>query len=443
MTAALELKRAGHSVVVLEARKRYGGRVVGHELSNGEMSERGGTFVGPTQDRIHAALERYKLKTFPTFNEGDNVYVNSGERSTFSDTGPTGSAPPDPVILAELATVVAKLDQMSTKVPVDAPWTAPNASGLDALTLGQFIRDNSATERFRKLVPAATRPIFGAEPDEISLLFVLFYIASSGNETNPGTFERNFNTRMGAQQDRVVGGSQRLPQAMAKELGKRIVLDSPVRRIVQKKKGVTVYGKRATVKAKYVVVAVPPTLAGRIDYTPTLPAGRDTLTQRLSQGQLTKVAATYKKPFWREKGLNGSALSTDGIANATFDDTPKTGEPGVIFAFVGGEASRAFAQLSEKQRRNKVLGEFATYFGKEALDAEDFFYTQWPEEKWSRGCPVGIYPTGLMSSHGQRIKAPIGRIHWAGTETSDYWNGYMDGAVRSGERAALEIGDRL
>ena len=445
MTAALDLKRAGHSVVVLEARKRVGGRVVGHELDNGEYSERGGTFVGPTQDRVLAALDHFKLKTFPTFNEGDNVYINDGDRSTFSDTGPTGSAPPDPVILAELATVVANLDSMSTKVPVDAPWTAPNASGLDSKTLGQYIRENSATERFRNLIPAATRPIFGAEPDEISLLFVLFYIASSGNEQNPGTFERNFNTRMGAQQDRVVGGSQRLPLAMAEELGgsKRIITGSPVRRIVQKKHGVTVYGKRAVVKAKYVVVAIPPTLAGRIDYTPILPAGRDALTQRLSQGQLTKVAATYKKPFWRDKGLNGSALSTDGLANATFDDTPKTGEPGVIFAFVGGEASRTFARLTEKQRRKQILSEFATYFGKEALDAEDFFYTQWPEEKWSRGCPVGIYPTGLMSTYGERIREPIGRIHWAGTETSDYWNGYMDGAVRSGERAALEIHDRL
>jgi monoamine oxidase len=444
LTTALNLKRAGHSVVVLEARRRVGGRIWGHELPNGRISERGGTFVGPTQDRVLAALDRHGLNTFPTFNEGENVYVNSGERSTFSDTGPTGSAPPDPLVLPELAVTVAQLDEMSKKVPVDAPWTAPGAGDLDRQTLSDYIEAHAVSERFKRLLPAATRPIFGAEPDELSLLFVLFYIAASGNEQNPGTFERNFNTRNGAQESRIVGGSQRLGFRMAKALGKsRIVLGSPVRRIIQKRDGVKVVGRRAVVDAKYVVVAIPPTLAGRIDYFPKLPAARDALTQRLSQGQLTKVAAAYKKPFWREKGLNGSALSTDGLTNATFDDTPKGGDPGVIFAFVGGDASREFAALSEAQRRKRVLSEFAFYFGDEALEAEEFFYTQWPEQRWSRGGPVGIYPPGLMSSYGHRIRAPIGRIHWAGTETSTYWNGYMDGAIRSGERAALEVGDRL
>jgi monoamine oxidase len=287
MTAALELKRAGHSVVLLEARKRVGGRVVGHELANGEISERGGTFVGPTQDRILAALKRHGLKTFPTFNEGENVYVNGGERSTFSDTGPTGSAPNDPLILPELATVVAKLDQMSTKVPVDAPWTAAKAADWDSQTLQTYINANTGTDGFRKVVPLATRPIFGAEPRELSLLFTLFYIASSGNEKNPGTFERNFNTRDGAQESRFVGGSQVIAFKIAADLKGRIFLRSPVRRIEQHKSGVTVVSDRVTVKAKQVVVAIPPTLAGRIEYAPGLPFQRDQFTQRDGMGSLT------------------------------------------------------------------------------------------------------------------------------------------------------------
>jgi monoamine oxidase len=443
LTAAVELKQAGRSVVVLEARDRVGGRVAGHELENGQMSERGGTFVGPTQDRVLAALKRYGLKTFPTFNDGANVYVNSGDRSTFEDTGPTGSAPPDPLILAELATVVAQLDDMSTSVPVDAPWQAPDAANLDRQTLEDYIRANSVSERFRRLVPAATRPIFGAEPRELSLLFVLFYIAASGNERNPGTFERNFNTRNGAQENRVVGGSQRLGERLAEELGgKRIHKRSPVRRIIQRKGHVKVVSDRVVVHAERVIVAIPPVLAGRIDYTPKLPAERDSLTQRLAQGTLTKVAAAYDKPFWREKGLNGSALSTDGLVNATFDDTPFAGDPGIIFGFVGGDASRTFAGLKKEQKRARVLAEYATYFGDEALSPTEFFYTQWPEQQWSRGGPVGIYPPGLLTAYGAALRKPIGRIHWAGTETSTYWNGYMDGAIRSGERAAAEVLDR-
>lgn len=443
LTAAVEVKKGGRSVAVLEARDRIGGRVNGHELSSGEISETGGTFVGPTQDRILAALKRYGLDTFLTYNTGSNVYVNEGQRSTFEDTGPTGSAPLDPLILADLATVIAQLDEMSTSVPVDAPYDAPDAANLDRQTLEEFIRANSTSERFRRVVAAATRPIFGAEPRELSLLFVLFYIACSGNETNPGTFERNFNTREGGQESRIAGGSQRLGEKLADELGrKRIHLRSPVRRIVQRKGHVKVASDRVVVRARRVIVAIPPVLAGRIDYSPTLPADRDALTQRLAQGSLTKVAAEYETPFWREKGLTGQALSADGLVNATFDDSPQDGAPGVVFGFVGGDSARTFGRLTDDERRAEVLAEFALYFGDEALSPTDFFFTQWPEEQWSRGAPVGIYPPGLLTAYGAALRKPIGRIHWAGTETSTYWNGYMDGAIRSGERAALEVLDR-
>ncbi|MFN8112088.1 MAG: flavin monoamine oxidase family protein [Solirubrobacterales bacterium] len=444
LTAALAVKRAGRSVVVLEARSRVGGRVAGHRLPSGEFSERGGTFVGPTQDRVLAALDRFGIGTYPTYDEGDNVYVNGGQRQEFSDTGLTGSAPPDPLILPELIALVARLDQMSTSVPVDAPWTAANAAQWDDQTLAGFIDSNSATDRFRRLVPAATRPIFGAEPRELSLLYVLFYIAASGNEANAGTFERNFNTRGGAQERRVEGGSQVLGHAMAEALGKRrIVKRSPVRRIVQRRGRVRVISDRAVVTARRAIVAIPPVLAGRIDYSPSMPAARDGLTQRLAQGALTKVAASYRTPFWREKGLNGSTLSTDGIVNATFDDSPEDGRPGVVFGFVGGDSSRRFARLSRRARRHTVLTELAELLGPEAMEPTEFFFTEWPEERWSRGGPVGVYPPGLMTTYGHAIREPVGRVHWAGTETSTYWNGYMDGAIRSGERAAAEVLDEL
>jgi monoamine oxidase len=444
LSAALEVKRAGHSVAVVEARNRVGGRVAGHELAGGDTSERGGTFVGPTQDRVLAALDRFGIGTYKTYDEGDNVYINGGDRLEFSDTGPTGTAPPDPLILSEMITAILRLDQMSTSVPIDAPWTAPDAEQYDRQTLAQWIQDNSLTDRFRRLIPAATRPIFGAEPRELSLLYVLFYIAASGNESNPGTFERNFDTRDGAQESRVVGGSQELGKAMARALGrKRLHKRSPVRKIVQRKGRVHVIADRVEVKAKRAIVAIPPVLAGRIDYHPAMPAARDALTQRLAQGSLTKVAASYPKPFWRADGLNGAVLSTDGLVNATFDDSPQDGSPGVIFGFVGGDSARSFGELGEAARRRRILAEFATYFGEEAMHPSEFFYTEWPEQRWSRGGPVGIYPPGLMTTYGHAIREPVGRIHWAGTETSTYWNGYMDGAIRSGERAAAEVIEKL
>jgi monoamine oxidase len=440
LTAALKVAQAGKSVIVLEARNRVGGRALNAELASGAITERGATFIGPTQDHIAKLAKDMGVGTFPTYDTGDNVYIRDGNRMTYSDTAPTGTAPPDPVILPELTLAVAQLDQMATEVPVGAPWTASSARSWDNQTLESWINSHSLTQAFRQLVPVATRPIFGAEPRELSLLFTLFYIAASGNEQNVGTFERNFNTRGGAQESRFVGGSQLITLRMAQLLGKKhVLLNHPVRRIDQRRHGVEVDSKHLRVHARRAIVAIPPVLAGAINYLPALPADRVQVTRRTPQGTLIKVAAVYQRPFWRDAGLTGTAVSTDGFVNATFDDSPESGTPGVVFGFVGGDNARAFRRLSGDARRSAVLNQFVQFFGPQAANAIDYLETDWSTERWTRGCPVGIPSLGTMTAFGPALRRPVGKIHWAGTETSTYWNGYMDGAVRSGERAAAEV----
>jgi monoamine oxidase len=282
------------------------------------------------------------------------------------------------------------------------------------------------------------RSILGAEPREMSLLFALFYIAAAGNEQTPGTFERLFSTRNGSNQDRLHGGSQLIALRLAKRLGKRIALGHPVRRIAQDAKGVTVYADGLTVRAKRSIVAIPPALAGRIDYSPLMPPSRDQIMQRVPQGIQIKCEAIYPKPFWRDAGFSGFALTDAGPGQAVFDNSPPDGKPGVLVSFVCGAEARRWTGRPAAELRAAILKQYGDLFGPQALKPADYFQMAWAREEWSRGCPVGVVPPGVLSDNGPALRTPVGRIHWAGTETSTYWNGYMDGAIRAGERAARE-----
>jgi monoamine oxidase len=445
LVAAREIARAGHSVAVLEARDRVGGRMLSRAIAGGsEVVDLGAEFIGPTQNHIRALVDEFRIATFPTYAQGQNVYVAGGRRTTYADTGLTGQAPPDLLALPDLLLAITALDAMATQVPVDAPWRAARAAEWDAQSLETWIRRNTTgSASFRAQSTAAIRAIFGAEPREISLLFALFFIAASGDERNPGTFERNFSTRNGAQQDRVVGGTQAIALALARELGRRVVRRSPVRRIVAGRGYVDVISDRYVNRARRVVVALPPTLAGRIQYEPALPALRDGLTQRLPQGHMVKVQAVYERPFWRSDGLTGASVADVGPLNITFDSSPESGSLGVLLGFAGGDEGRRLERLAFDERRAAALGSLVRAFGPRAASPVDYVEMNWSEEIWSRGCPVAVAPPGVLTSYGSALRAPIGRIHWAGTETATYWNGYMDGAVSAGLRAADEVLVRL
>jgi monoamine oxidase len=443
LVAARRLVAAGRSVIVLEARDRVGGRVWNYDLGHGRVVERGGQFIGPTQNHIAALAGELHIGTFPVYDDGDDVYVADGERLTYSDRGPFGTAPPDPAITTQLASLVLGVDALSTKVPVDAPWTAPNASALDGQTLQSYLDDESASPRLQQVTAAALRAIFAAEARELSMLFTLFYTAASGDKDHPGTFQRNFNTRAGAQASRLIGGSQIVPLTLAAQLGARVELSSPVRSITQAGGAVKVVSDRLTVTARRAIVAIPPTLAGRIHYDPLLPPGRDGLTQRYRPGTLIKVAAVYDRPFWRDHGLTGQAVATGFPISISYDDSPPGGRPGVLFGFVGGDNARRYRTLGAGERRRVVLSQLDSFFGAQARRPSRFFETDWSTQPWTRGCPVGIPAVGSFVADGPHLRQPVGKIHWAGTETATYWNGYMDGAVSSGQRAAAEVAAEL
>lgn len=435
LTAARALARAGKEVCVLEARDRVGGRTLNHDIGGGKIAEAGGEYVGPTQDRIVALARSVGVKTFKTYNDGQNVILLNGQRLLY----PASGLPDFPDTQQLIQKVLGNLDPMSAEVPVDAPWKAKRAHEWDAMTLEDWKQANVTSAAGKGIFDATVQSIWGADPSELSLLYALWYTAQAGNEKTKGSFIRLISTGGGAQESRFVGGSQLVSQKVAKALGSQVVLRSPVRRIEQTGKGVVVTGDRVVVSAKQVIVAIPPVLVGGIDFAPALPRMRRNLAKRIVPGNLTKAEAIYDTPFWRAEGLSGQAAADTGAPNVVFDNSPPDGSRGVIFSFIGGGGARSVERLSAGARKKVVLDAFVTYFGTQAAQPRDYFEMDWTKEAWTRGCPVGHMGKNVLRRYGPALRVPFRRVHWAGTETAIYWNGYMDGAVRSGEAAAKEV----
>lgn len=473
LTAARDIARAGRSVLVLEARQRVGGRTLNHHLGPqgfpSRVIEVGGQWVGPLpgepatatipnqavyrpQSHVYKLAKSLGIETYKTYNTGDYIdYSSVSGRTRYSSST---RIPTDPGT-ANAGTAIFKLNQMAKQVNRAAPYRSPNAEQWDSQTFETWMQQNlsptgrSPSSPEYSLVSLAIEAVFAAEPRDLSLLHVLFYIASAG------TLDNLVDTARGAQDSRFIGGSQRISIELARRLGSRVVLGAPVRRVIQRRGGVTAEGDGFSVGAQLVIVAIPPTLAGRIVYEPTLAAVsgdgglRDQLTQRVPQGTTIKVQCVYKHPFWRESGLAGQATSDTGPVKITFDNTPypdprtSKASPGVLIGFMEGEDGRLWGTRSRTERFHGVVASFVRYFGEPARHVlggiNGYVEMLWAQEEFTGGCYGGFLPTGVWSSFGAALRPPIGRIHWAGTETATVWNGYMDGAVRSGEQAAAEV----
>jgi len=434
LAAARKLAAAGRKVLVLEARDRVGGRTLNHAVTApgakpGTIVEVGGQWVGPTQDRVLAMIRELGLSTFKTHTAGKLVDLRDGERHEYE-----GRIPPGTMLgSVEAQVAITRLNRMAQEVPLDKPWTAPKAAEWDSQTFQSWIDRNLFSDSSKALMQLAVESVFSAQPRDLSLLGVLFYIHSGGS------LELMLNTEGGAQEARIVGGSQRIALEMARQLGDRVLLNSPVLRIDHDDQGVTLRGDGFELQAQRAIVAIPPTLAGRIRYAPALDGLRDQLTQRLPMGTVIKVQCVYPTPFWRKAGLNGSATGDVGPVKLTFDNSPPDGHIGVLMGFIEGSDGRHVLRQTREQRMRGTIDSFVRYFGEQARKPLEYIEQNWSSEEWTRGCYAGIFPPGVWLDYGEALRAPIGRLHWAGTETAEVWNGYFDGAIRSGDRAAAEV----
>ena len=429
LTAARELTRAGFDVVILEGRDRVGGRTFSGTLA-GVPVDRGASFVGPTQDAVLKLAADLGCGTTPTYNDGANLIRWRGNVRRYQGTIPKLGL----VGLLDIGRIQWQFDRIAARVSVTEPWNSKGADELDAMSLGGWLRSVRATAGSRDLMAIMSRVTWGAEPDEVSMLHAVRYVKTSGG------LDRMLATVGGAQQDHFVEGTHQMSVRMAEELGDRVRLGAVVSRIEWSEDAVAVTSSAGVVEARRAIVAIAPMQRLDIDIAPAPPIEYQQLAQRWPLGALTKSYAAYPTPFWRAKGLSGQALSDQGPVFITFDVSPGAGGPGILLGFTD---PRGFDCLPEEQRREQVLQCFTALFGEQAAEPIDYLDQRWGAESFAPGGPTAAVPPGSWTEFGRLLRTPVGPLHWAGTETADEWTGFMDGAVRSGQRAAAEVSGAL
>ncbi|MEU2121938.1 flavin monoamine oxidase family protein [Nocardia niwae] len=430
LVAARDLVRTGHEVLVLEARDRVGGRLLNAELPGGEAIEVGGQWVGPTQHEAMALIDELGLKTHPTHTAGRHIAELGGSRSEYIGRIPRMN----PLALADIAQAQLRLDRIGRRVSRTEPWRADRAEALDAQTFDTWLRRATHTRQGRAFFRVVTEAVFSTGPEDMSALWASFYLGAGGG------LDSIIGVRGGAQQDRVVGGTQAIAHALAGQLGDRVVLNSPVTEVDWDDAGVRVRSGGTVVRARRAVIAVPPPLAARIRFIPGLPGDRDQLVQRMPMGRVIKINVVYDEPFWRAGGWSGQANSDRRPLGTVFDNTPPAGSPGVLVGFLEGRHADAGARLDIADRRARVIDDLVGYFGPRARTPIDYIEKDWAEEEYSRGCYGAFTTPGTLTRFGHALRPAIGPLHWAGTETATRWAGYIDGAAESGHRVAQEIG---
>ena len=426
--AARTLARAGVEVTVLEARDRVGGRTLSQDL-DGQRIDLGGQWIGASHRRLTRLAGELGLTTFPQHAKGKKVLDRGdGKLRTFS-----GFLPKIGLFgLIDLGLKLSTLEKLARAVPLADPMSAPNATELDAQSVADWLATHVRTRAARDMLGLATQMILAAEPREISMLYLLLYAHSGGGMQKLAEIER------GAQERRFVDGAHAIALGLAAELGERVRLSCPVQAVAQDATGVVVQTAKGQVRAARAILALPPALMARIEIS-GLSAQRMHLHANMPMGSVIKAIASYERPFWRERGYSGEAFSTHGLVRATFDDCSANGDHAALVAFVVGDRAKELSKLSPAERRPLLLADLARLHGPEAHQPMSLVDHDWVSEEYSAGCYVGVMPPRILTETASALRAPAGRVHFAGTETAIEHIGYIEGAIESGERAAAEV----
>lgn len=425
LKAACELVDLSCSVIVLEADSRAGGRLKRGEVA-GRVVDFGGQWVGAQHSVLLAEAKRLGIATYAQYNKGRTALKLAGRLSHTKTDVPRMSL----LALVELDRMQKRWARDMAQVPKDAPWDAPKAWAWDAMTLESWIIANLRTAEATAFARLVSRGAWAVEASQVSYLWFLDALRSNGG------LGHLMGVKGGMLDSKFVGGMHQIAARLAEELGERVILSAPVRRIIQNAEGVSVLSDQGEFEARAVIIAIPPGPAQRIQFEPHLPAMRDGLQQRTPMGAIIKVVIAYETPFWRVAGFSGQIATDDDLLGIVMDDMQPTG-PAMLLAFIEGARALEMSAAGQAARREQVIASLTRFFGPKAAEPIGYDDNDWTLEPWTHGY-VGTMAPGVMNRFGPALREACGRIHWAGSETSTEWAGCIEGGLRSGIRAAHE-----
>lgn len=432
LSAARRLRKAGRSVIVLEARDRVGGRTWTDHI-DGQMYELGGQWISPDQTALLDLVAELGKETYPRYRDGDSVYIApDGTRTVYSgDMFPVGES-----TRSEMERLIGILDDLAARIGPRAPWDAPDAAELDSISFHHWLRQQSddelACENIGLFIAGGmlTKPATA-----FSALQAVLMAASAGSFTH--LVDDHF-----ILDRRVVGGMQSVSVQMADELGTdTVALNQPVRRIDWSDEGVTVWTDELSVRATEAIIAVPPNLYSRISYDPPLPRLQQIFHQHQSMGLVIKVHATYPTPFWRDQGLSGTGFGAGRLVQEVYDNTNHGEEQGTLVGFISDVRADAMWALDDSSRRQQILQSLAEFLGPRALEPDVFYLSDFGAEEWTRGAYATSYDLGGLHRWGRYQNEPVGPLHFASSDIAAEGYQHVDGAVRIGTATAESILD--
>ncbi|NYE95855.1 putrescine oxidase [Psychromicrobium silvestre] len=433
LSAARQLKKAGLSVAVLEARDRVGGRTWTNTI-DGAVLEIGGQWVSPDQTGLIGLLEELGLDTFSRYREGESVYLApDGKRTRY--TGEMFPASEHTVAEMERLTVI--LDELAAQIGAEEPWAHPLARELDTISFHHWLRQQSDDEEACNNIGLFIAGGMLTKPAHaFSVLQAVLMAASAGSFSN--LVDDGF-----ILDKRVIGGMQQVSEKMAAELGDDVLLNAPVRTIRWSEDSVLVEADGVSVTGRKVVMAVPPNLYSRVSFDPPLPRRQHQMHQHQSLGLVIKVHAVYKTPFWREDGLSGTGFGAAEIVQEVYDNTNYQDARGTLVGFVSDEKADMVFALSAQERKAAILESLASYLGPQAANPEVYYESDWGSEEWTRGAYAASYDLGGLHRYGADQRTPVGPIHWSSSDLAAEGYQHVDGAVRMGQATAAVIAAKL